>query len=341
MVIANIIGTRPQYIKAALISKELKSRGITELLIDTGQHYDYNMAGIFAEEFKLNVYNLGVCHNNSIQQISEIISCLNSYLSSKKIDVGIVYGDTNSALSAAITLKKLGIPIAHVEAGLRSYDDRMQEEHNRIMIDHISDLLFAPTTTSVKNLSREGMCKGIYNVGDIMYDSIIASNIVCKEPCDYILATIHRAENTNDIENIISILHGFALSRKRIMFPMHPRIKKAIENMKIEMPYNVDVIEPQNYSSMLKLIAEAERVITDSGGIQKESYILGTPCITIRESTEWTETLRDGMNKLCPINTIAIANMLTGKRNKKTPQKYYGDGKAYMKIIDIIEREYA
>ena len=337
MVVANIIGTRPQYIKAALISKELAACNIDEILVDTGQHYDHNMSGIFADEFKLkNINNLDVGNLTPTIQISEIINRLDYLLSGKKIDVGIVYGDTNSALAAAITLNKNGIPIAHIEAGLRSGDMRMAEEYNRIMIDHISTLLFAPTITAVKNMSREGMCDGIYNVGDIMYDNLLMHDIKPTGAYDYILATIHRAENTNDIENIKAILHGFGLSRKRIILPIHPRTKKVITTAKIDIPCNVELTEPVSYREMLMLECDAERIITDSGGVQKEAYIFGVPCITLRKSTEWTETLRDGMNVLCPLNTLAIADLLTRKRNRKKPAKYYGDGTAHKKIIDIF-----
>ena len=335
--VMTVFGTRPQFIKCALVSNEIRHRGIKEILVNTGQHYDKNMSSDFAKELRLPAidYNMGIGSDTPTKQISKMMCELDKIISDKVIKFGIVYGDTNSTLAAALTFAKNNIKIIHVEAGVRSYDLNMQEEQNRIITDGVSSILCTPTRDAIKNLHKEGIKIGIYDTGDVMYDLIMQKKNHIKRYHQinnpYILVTIHRAENTNGPDKIRTIMRGFFLSRKRVIWPIHPRTRKLILEYKIKIPNNVDIIDPVCYNQMLELELNAEKIVTDSGGIQKEAYMLGVPCITLRNNSEWMETIRDGMNELI------LSNSINKKHHVKKPKQFYGDGKAHKKIVDIIE----
>lgn len=339
-----VFGTRPQFIKCALVSNEMAKRGIKEILVNTGQHYDNNMSSDFIKELSIPKihYNLGTGSDTALNQISNIICSLDRIITNK-IKLGIVYGDTNSTLAAALAFVKKRIPILHVEAGVRSFDLNMYEEQNRIMVDGISSILCTPTKDAVKNLHIEGMKRKamIYQTGDVMYDLLLQKINDAKKVkfyCDkYILATIHREENTNDVNKIKTILAGFEMSDRWVIFPAHPRTKKMIDSNNIEVPANINIISPVSYTKMLAYEMNADKIVTDSGGVQKEAYMLGVPCITIRDSTEWLETIRSGMNELVPMDKKSIACAISKNVIRKKPVQHYGDGNAHKKIVDIIK----
>jgi UDP-N-acetylglucosamine 2-epimerase len=270
----------------------------------------------------------------------------------------LLYGDTNSTVSGAIAASKIPIKIAHVEAGLRSFNRRMPEEVNRVLTDHISDLLFCPTKTAVANLKKEGIEKGVYLVGDVMYDSILYNKIsadIKKQINDklhisgtgrgsrYIIATVHRAENTDHISRLSAIFSAMSKIPERIILPLHPRTYKIIKKNKLSYGKNIEIIEPLAYKEMLCLIKNAYMVMTDSGGIQKEAFMFGTPCITLREETEWLETVKAGMNKLAGHAEEEILRSyndfkLNAPKLPTEANKYYGDADAAQRIIDILKK---
>ena len=315
--IITIIGARPQFIKAAMVSKALKDN-FEEILVHTGQHYDKNMSEIFFEQLEIPKpkYNLGIGSGTHGKQTGEMIIKIEEVLLKEKPDYVMVYGDTNSTLAGAIAASKLLIPIIHVEAGLRSFNMKMPEEQNRILTDHISKILICPTKTAVENLKNEGITENVYLTGDVMCDSVLyyskmADKKINKDDIQLVpiyerrnidswyLTTIHRAENTMDDKNLRNILGVFESLDKLVIFPVHPRIKKMVDELYQQNKYtNIYFVEPVDYLTMLYLTKNATKVVTDSGGLQKECYILDTPCITIRNQTEWVETLNKGYNIL-------------------------------------------
>ncbi|NCU27671.1 UDP-N-acetylglucosamine 2-epimerase (non-hydrolyzing), partial [Candidatus Nomurabacteria bacterium] len=302
MKLVTIIGARPQFIKAALFSAEFRKEN-KEILVHTGQHYDENRSEVFFDELNIPKpdHNLGVGSGNHGQQTAKMLEGIEDILFLEKPDGLLVYGDTNSTLAGALAASKLHIPVYHVEAGLRSYNKLMPEEQNRILTDHISDLLLCPTDTAVENLLGEGITRGVINTGDIMYDAVLSNisiseskyssgrwmeeirsdNTSIPEIGEYYLATIHRAENTDDPAKLKIIFESFASLDKPVILPLHPRTKKLIENIEANTK-NVIIIEPVGYLLMLYLTSNAYMVITDSGGLQKEAYFLKTPCTTLR-----------------------------------------------------------
>jgi len=316
MRILSIVGARPQFIKAALVSRKLREREINEILVHTGQHYDFNMSDIFFEELNLPKpdYHLGVGSGSHGEQTGKMLMRIEKVLLKEKPDTVLVYGDTNTTLAGALAAVKLHIPVAHIEAGLRSYNRRIPEEINRVLTDHCSDILFAPTDKAVENLKKEGIRKGVYKVGDVMFDiALEIKNRVDEEkiltkyglkPKDFILVTIHRAENTDIRENLESIwnaLKDIANSGIKLFFPVHPRTKKALENYGLvneKIPKNLMMAKPVSYFEMVVLEGNAKVIITDSGGVQKEGYFFKTPCIIPRNETEWIELVEIGWNKV-------------------------------------------
>jgi len=307
MKIASVVGARPNFIKLAPVSKELRKE-FDEVLVHTGQHYDYEMNKIFFDEMGIPEpdYNLGVGSGSHGYQTGEMLKRIEEVLMKEKPDLVLVFGDTNTTLAGALAAIKLHIKVGHIEAGLRSFDKRMPEEINRALTDHCSDILFCPTETGVKNLKNEGIAKGVYLTGDVMVDAL-QENIKIAEkkskildeldlkPEEYFLATVHRAENTDDFSRLRSIVDAFC-EIVHIVFSCHPRTEKMFKKFDLwdRLQKSVKVIKPVGYLDMLVLEKNARKILTDSGGIQKEAYIFKVPCITLRENTEWVETIEDG-----------------------------------------------
>jgi len=318
MKIVSVVGARPQFIKAWPTSKALREAGHQEYLIHTGQHYDYLMSKVFFDELDIPVpdVNLEVGSDRHGRQTGRMLEKIEDILLSQNPDWVLVYGDTNSTLAAALAAVKLHLRLAHAEAGLRSFNREMPEEHNRVLTDHCSDLLFCPTPTAVENLRREGIERGVYMTGDVMLDALLKAKAIAIERSKilnelelkekaYYLATVHRAENTDNSDNLSNIIKAFTeLSREYpVVFPLHPRTRKALEvigvNVGSSSSHNAPrFIPPVGYLDMLRLEESAKAILTDSGGVQKEAFWLQTPCITLRNDTEWIETVDSGWNQL-------------------------------------------
>ena len=349
MKILSIVGARPQFIKAASLSKELRKH-FKEVLVHTGQHYDNEMSPIFFKELSIPKpdYNLGVGSGLHGEQTGKMLIEIEKVLLKENPDLVLVYGDTNSTIAGSLAAAKLHIKIGHVEAGLRSYNREMPEEINRVVTDHLSDLLFCPTRTAVDNLKKEGITKGVYLTGDVMYDAILEnlkaaktkSEILQKlniKPKSYIYATVHRAENTDKENNLRDIIEAFSKTRETIILPIHPRTKKMLDKFNLVMPENVKVIDPVGYLDSLSLMSNARKIVTDSGGVQKEAYFLKIPCLTLRNKTEWVETVQDGWNTLTGASKEKILEAINEFEPKKAQSQHFGKGDAVQKIIDTIE----
>jgi len=340
MHVVTILGARPQFVKAAVVSKALAELGIKETIIHTGQHYDHAMSGIFWDELGIPSpgINLQVGSGSHGKQTASMLDQIEGYLLQHMQDISalMVYGDTNSTIAGALAAAKLHVPVIHVEAGLRSFNKKMPEEVNRILTDHISDLLFCSSEIGVNQLKDEGIEKGVFNVGDVMFDALLKfsdiakvrqklSGIISFKNHEYYLATIHRPSNTDNPENLRAILGAFSEFKKPVVWPVHPRNKSMLASLKL--PDNLFTTDPQPYFNMLVLLDHAELVLTDSGGLQKEAYWKGKPCITLREETEWVETLDNGWNQLTGADQQKISNAVKAKPT--APWKpIYGDGKA-------------
>ncbi|MHB8107548.1 MAG: non-hydrolyzing UDP-N-acetylglucosamine 2-epimerase [Candidatus Cryosericum sp.] len=327
--VVSIVGARPQFIKLAPLSAELRRQGFHETIIHTGQHYDGNMSGLFFEELDIPKpdVNLEVGSGSHGAQTGKMLIAIEEVLLNERPDVVLVYGDTNSTLAGALCASKLHIPLAHVEAGLRSFNREMPEEINRIVADHVSDTLLCPNENAVNNLAREGVTKGVFLVGDLMMDALHHFSGIAKSKShilnrvgvtakDYFLATVHRAENTNDRGRLANILAAFSDIGRTVVFPMHPRTKHRIAEcgLATALGDNVIVTDPTGYLDMINLEQNALAILTDSGGIQKEAFWLRVPCITLRDETEWTETVNARWNVLAGANKEAILNAITDLR---------------------------
>jgi len=353
--IITVIGARPQFIKASVVSKELK-KYFNEIIVHTGQHYDKNMSDIFFEQLDIPKpkYNLGIGGGTHAYQTGNMLIEIEKVLLEEKPDYVLIYGDTNSTLAAALAASKLLIPVIHIEAGLRSFNMNMPEEQNRILSDHIAKILFASTDEAVKNLKNEGITKNVYNVGDVMCDSVLYfSKKVSKndfkvelnpiyekkEVNKWYLTTIHRAENTEDDKNLSEILKALNELDELVIFPVHPRIRKMVDSLVKKNNYsNLYFVEPVDYLTMLYLTKNSKKVITDSGGLQKECYILNVPCITVRDQTEWVETLKKGYNVLSkPIYQELLTKIKNAKIDDRSKINYYGDGNASERITGILK----
>ncbi len=345
--IVHIVGARPQFIKCAVISREIRDHSdFNEIIIHTGQHYDPNMSEIFFKELDIPEpdINHGIGSGTHAAQTAQMLSALEKSLQEIKPDWVLVYGDTNSTLAGAIAAAKLNMKIAHVEAGLRSFNRRMPEEINRIVTDHVADLLLAPTQTAMNLLSQEGLGKSSRLVGDVMYDSVLfysklAETTVGDKPLvpfdKFYLATVHRQENTDDSERFRSILDAFSKMELPVVLPAHPRIKGILD--KVTFGENIKVIAPVGYLEMLMLIRQSEKVLTDSGGLQKEAYFCQKQCITLRDETEWTETLNNDWNILAGTDEKLILECIS--RDVKGPQgSYFGNGDAGKMILNSLNQ---
>ena len=376
MKVATVVGARPQFIKAGAVCRAIEEYNLTassknriwEILIHTGQHYDYLMDKVFFEELELPkpVYHLGVGSGSHARQTGMMLERLEPALQKERPDGVMVYGDTNSTLAGALAAAKLSVPVVHVEAGLRSYVRSMPEEINRVVADHLATVLFCPTSQAVKNLAKEGIKPGegkiVRNVGDVMYDSILYYSKIAEKKStilkelglltpdsglrtpNYYLVTLHRAENTDAPRALKSILKALnEIGRKTpVILPLHPRTKKM---MKVYHPFpefrNIKFIEPVSYLDMLQLEKNAKAILTDSGGIQKEAYWFRVPCLTLREETEWVETVKHGWNKLVGSNEERIVEAVSQFARKSLSNKpgIFGDGKAGEKIVRILRKQ--
>jgi UDP-GlcNAc3NAcA epimerase len=355
-----IIGARPQFIKAAVLSRFIRdnpSYGISETILHTGQHYDYNMSDVFFHEMNIPMpdLNLHVGSGNHGKTTGLMLERIEEVILERNPDIVLVYGDTNSTLAGALTASKLHVPVAHVEAGLRSFMMIMPEEQNRRLTDHLSTWLFCPTQTAIDNLINEGIANSLDSTipssdkkcvaltGDIMYEASLyyrnKSNIEINDK-NFILVTIHRAENTDDPIRLSSIVNAINdLSDYKFIFPIHPRTRKILEQQNITFASHVKIIEPVGYLEMIAYEAACSAVLTDSGGIQKEAFFFHKPCITMRDSTEWIELVSSGWNTLTGADSEKIKKTV---KNMNTPEKHpnlYGDGKCAEKICDLLVKQ--
>lgn len=358
MKLLTIVGARPQFIKAAVISRAIKRYAeetglhIEETIIHTGQHYDPNMSQVFFDELDIPHpgFNLGVSGGNHGDMTGQMLAKIEVILMEQKPDWLLIYGDTNSTLAGALAAAKLHIPIAHVEAGLRSFNRAMPEEINRLMADHLSGLLLCPTDTAVNNLVKEGITGHVHNVGDVMYDASLYYREKAHQKYDikanlgieagkYVLSTCHRAENTDDISRLSSILKGLnKISQEMtVLLPIHPRTEAIIKNNGLsDLIKDIRIIKPVSFLEMIQLEESAAAIITDSGGVQKEAYFFKVPCITMRDETEWVETVETGWNTIVGADTDLIIKAFRGKRTDAPWTELYGDGDAGRKIVELL-----
>lgn len=349
MKVISIVGARPQFIKAAMLSRALRPR-CREILLHTGQHYDENMSRVFFDELELpepDIY-LGVGSGGHAEQTGRMMMGIEQVLLKERPDWVVVYGDTNSTLAGALAAAKLQIKVAHVEAGLRSYQRAMPEEINRVLCDHVSDALFCPTQHALNNLAQEGIYKGVFVVGDVMADALFSfiqlaprkvNNPLAAlglKPRSYALVTVHRAANTDDVNRLTAILDGLNRLEMPVVFPVHPRTRKVIDTLNLKVGGGVHLVDPVGYLEMLLLESNADCILTDSGGMQKEAYWLGVRCITLRDETEWVETVALGWNKLVGADSAAIVDAVRNWRPSGERQPVYGDGRTAEKIAEIL-----
>lgn len=357
MKIASVVGARPNFIKLAPVHKAL-SKFASHTIVHTGQHYDYELSEIFFKEFSLPKpdYNLEVGSGKPTYQIAEIIRRLEKIFAMTRFDLVIVYGDTNSTFAGALAANRLGIRISHVESGLRSFDRRMPEEINRVLTDHIGDYLFAPTPTAVNNLKQERVYGKVVYTGDVSVEMVNrAAGFATKshilqdlglEPKSYMLFTMHRAENTGSKASLASVIRAFErLPETRIVFPIHPRTARVLKELgllgRLRRCRNVKLIPPVGYVDFIRLMQGAEKMMTDSGGAQKEAYMLRIPCITIRRNTEWVETVKAGWNILTDTVTDKIVRAARDWEPRGKTRPIFGDGTASARIGRFVKRSLA
>jgi UDP-GlcNAc3NAcA epimerase len=347
--IVSIVGARPQFVKAAALSRVLRQRH-REILVHTGQHYDYEMSGIFFDGLELPCpdRNLGVGSGSHGAQTGAMLKGVEDVLLAERPDYLVIYGDTNSTLAGALAASKLSVPVAHVEAGLRSFNRRMPEEINRVVADHLSDLLLCPSDAAMRNLAVEGITRNAHQVGDVMLDVLNwARQSLAVKPSEilerlgltkqrYLLATVHRSENTDDLARLTQIVNAFNAFDEPVVFPVHPRARKAITDARCRIEGHVQLIDPVGYLDMVALTGAARMVLTDSGGLQKEAYWLGVPCVTMREETEWVETVDAGWNTLAGADAAKIVEAVHGFAPSGSPPPLYGDGFAAARCADLL-----
>ena len=346
--VLTVVGARPQFIKAAPVSRVLR-RQHQEFLLHTGQHYDDEMSDLFFRQLHIPApdANLEVGSGRHGVQTGAMLPGIESVAIEQKPDWLLVYGDTNSTLAGALVGAKLHIPVGHVEAGLRSYDRRMPEEVNRVVADHLAALLLCPTKTAAINLAREGISEGVHVVGDVMFDAFQQNLEVARKSCSivaelglerngYVLLTVHRAENVDQPELLAGILRGVGDSGRRVVFPVHPRTRAAFAATGLQPAQNVMLVHPVGYLEMLVLEENAEAIVTDSGGVQKEAYFAGRPCITLRDRTEWTETVDAGWNVIVGTDATAIARAIRDFRPQGTRRELFGDGRAAERVVEAL-----
>jgi len=364
MKIITVIGARPQFVKAAPVSRAIRIHNETEgqtihiqdIIIHTGQHYDANMSDVFFDELGISppAYNLGIGSGSHAEQTGQMLIQLEALLQKETPDFLLVYGDTNSTLAGALAASKIHIPIAHVEAGLRSFNRQMPEETNRVLTDHISDILFCPTQKAVINLSNEGICRNVFDVGDVMYDAFMHFSQIAKKQSEilskvrlpgppytippYYLSTIHRAGNTDNLDRLKSIFGTLSTLKQTIILPLHPRTRKVLEKHSIYPSSNIHIIDPVSYLDMCQLLEHAQLVLTDSGGLQKEAFFARVPCVTLRDETEWIETVDQGWNVITgadPTRILRAVEMFGSAPPTQTCVPY-GSGEAASQIVSLL-----
>jgi UDP-GlcNAc3NAcA epimerase len=352
--IVTVVGARPQFVKAAPVSRALVAVGAREILVHTGQHYDASMSDVFFQRLGIAdpAHHLGVGSGNHGAQTARMLDGIERIVLDAKPDLMLVYGDTNSTLAGALAAAKLHVPVAHVEAGLRSFNRRMPEEVNRVLTDHVSSVLFAPTDAAVANLAAEGIRGAVVRTGDVMLDTAMLFREECGneagaqlaawgvDPRKFILATIHRAENTDDPARWHSILEAMrrvGASVGTVIWPVHPRVRRALDGVSLE---NVRLLDPLPYFEMQALLMNARVVLTDSGGLQKEAAFHGTPCVTLRDETEWVELVSCGVNTLAGTDSLSIVRAAEEARWPAAglPAGLYGDGKSADRIAEYLVR---
>ncbi len=347
--VCTVVGARPQFIKASPVSAEFQRQGIVEDIVHTGQHYDEEMSRVFFDEMAIPepVVNLGVGSGSHGRQTGEIMTRLEAFVAgAKPYNFVLVYGDTNSTLAAALVASKLHIPLAHVEAGLRSFNRRMPEEINRLVADRLSSLLLCPSESAVRNLDREGVSEGVVNTGDVMYDALLSfrpravsnypvGDLAGLEKGDYYLATVHRAENTDDAARLRAVLEILQSLDRPVVWPLHPRTAQRFRTFDLSPGPNIRIIDPCGYQQMLSLLDGAHAVLTDSGGVQKEALWSGVPCVTLRGETEWVETLEGGWNVVAGLDADRVLQALSSRPKEPRPTPY-GDGRAAVSVARAI-----
>lgn len=360
--IATVVGARPQFIKAAVVIRALENHPVDHTLIHTGQHYDDEMSAIFFEELELPPpdVNLGVGSGPHGRQTARMLTGIEEVLVTAPPDVAVIYGDTNSTVAGALAAAKLGVPVAHVEAGVRSFNRRMPEELNRVVADRISDLLLAPTATAMDHLAREGLAARAVLTGDVMYDSVLVNSGLAERrsraaarldpaPGSYGLVTLHRAENTDDgsrLRALVSSLEAVAEKLLPLHWPLHPRTRAALGR---HLPGwtpgpRLRLTAPVGYLDMLMLIKRSRIVLTDSGGVQKEAFFLGVPCVTLRPETEWVETVQAGWNRLVEADPAAVLEAASaflagaGAAADSSAGELFGGGRAAERVTAELVR---
>jgi len=353
--IVTVVGARPQFVKAAVVSRAVAARAadglMNEKIVHTGQHFDPSMSDVFFTELGIPApsHHLGIGGGTHGQNTGRMIEAIERVLLAERPDWVLVFGDTDSTVAAALAAVKLHIPVAHVEAGLRSRNRRMPEEINRILTDHASDLLLTPTDVATANLAREGITgPAVVTVGDVMFDAALhfaaraeaESRVLERLGCtsgSYVLATIHRQENTDCRESLAAILSAFARLSRPVVWPVHPRTRRRLQEFDLSLPDTIVVTEPLGYLDMVKLERHARLIATDSGGVQKEAYFHGVPCVTLRRETEWTELVDAGWNVLIPPGSPELIEALeTVAAPADRERGIYGDGRAAERILDAM-----
>ncbi|MDF3838764.1 UDP-N-acetylglucosamine 2-epimerase (non-hydrolyzing) [Cupriavidus basilensis] len=353
MKVLTVIGARPQFIKAAVVSRAFVEHrpDVHEILVHTGQHYDANMSDVFFDELGIPLpdHNLGIGGGTHGQNTGRMLEKLEALMQAERPDWVLVYGDTDSTLAGALASAKLHIPVAHVEAGLRSFNRYMPEEINRVLTDHVAALLFAPSEVARTNLCNEGIANDrIRLVGDVMYDAALFYNERARKPAwfdslslrsnEFVLCTIHRAENTDQEARMQGIFDGLGESGLPIILPLHPRTSKKLTQMNVNLPANVTAVDPVGYLEMVWLEANCKIIATDSGGVQKEAYFHKKPCITLRDETEWVELIEGGYNALAGANSKEISNLIRSANFPRFESNIYGSGDAGRNIVEWMCR---
>ena len=354
MKILTVVGARPEFIQTAPVTKAIRKRH-TEILVHTGQHYDDNMSGVFFRDLGIPApeINLDVGSGSHAEQTGQMLIRMEETILREKPDWVLVFGDTNSTIAGALAAAKIHVPVAHIEAGLRSYDRKMPEEINRVMTDHLSTLLFPPTQVAVDNLKKEGITQGVRLVGDVRVDVVLgmveqartrqadllsSARLKAGEP--FALATIHRASNTDDQQRLSDIVQVMNHTTLPVVLPVHPRLKKMMQVYGLQFSDNVRAIDPVGFVDMVALLDACEIVITDSGGLQKEAYMLHRPAVTVRDTTEWVETVHSGWNRLCEPDPAQFQAAVAEARRTPPAEHpdFYGAFGVSERIVDALEQ---